>query len=521
MSKLRRNSITGAPDPAGAPRTSNSPEAVEALVDALGHCPEPGQAPETNPWHSLFYEGLRDQALPALIADGTITPAASLWTGSRLWTQTFRRSVLDAGDRLVLALPPSAEFVQVLVAAIWEGYTVVLCPSDADVDAILDTVDARAAVTTDRSDLSWTPEGCAGPRSTPNDIREAHTPPTPDVRFLLRTSGTTGLARWVALSDRNVLSVLASHLPHFELSNARCLSVLPWSHAFGLVLDLFPALLAGAEIIRDPDGGRTADRLLSLSHAWGSTHLNAVPLTIQRLLDHDDGPALLSSLHGGIVGGAPVSGPLAEALQRTRLRAGYGQTEASPGITLGEPGEWDANYLGRPVGCDVSTADDGELLFQGPNACVGFWSEGRLDRVDPDRTVHTGDLVRRDGDAFFFDGRKDDAFKLSNGRLVHASHWEARLKNRFDALHDAFLFSPDGTHLALALRLGSDEAPPPPSDAVRNVLGPLQSRLKWITSVGGESWSALPKGTVDRRAMSRLLSDRLSSSRSSVPPSSV
>lgn len=507
---------TGAPDSAGLPRTSGCPDVVEALEDAVAACPEPGRAPASNPWHPLFYEGLRDRALPALIADDTITPAASLWTGSRLWTEAFRASDLQPGDRVVLALPYSAPFVQVLVAAMWEGYTVVPCPPDADVDAVLDAVDARAVVTSYSFVHSWVPEGCAGPRSTPDALRDTSSPPTPDVRFLLRTSGTTGLARWVALSDRNVLSVLASHLPHFELSNARCLSVLPWSHCFGLVLDLFPALLAGAEIIRDPDGGRDPNRLTALSDAWGSTHLNAVPLTVQRLLDHSAGPRLLDRLHGGIVGGAPISAPLARALSDTRLRVGYGQTEASPGITLGAPGEWDANFLGRPVGCSVSVAPDGELLYQGPNACTGFWRDGTLHRADPDRTVHSGDLVRQEGDCLYFQGRKDDAFKLSNGRLVHASHWEAKLKDRFDALHDAFLFSPDGDRLVVALRLPPD-TDAPDADAVRDVLGPLAARLDWITTVAPEAWSASAKGTVDRHAMSHKLSDAWASDTTSSP----
>ena len=504
---MRTNGTSDSSESDGLPRTTDSPEAVDALEAALEQCPASGAPPDPNPWHNLLYTRLRDEALPALIADDTITPGASLWTGSRLWTDAFRAAGLETGDRLVIALPPGTAFVQVLVAALWEGYTVALVPPDADTGDLLDRLDARAAVTGHDTPHSWQSDEYAGPCSTPNRLRPPQTDRTPNVRFLLRTSGTTGHARWVALSDRNVLSVLASHLPHFSLRNARVLSVLPWTHAFGLVLDFFPALLAGAELIRDPNGGRDPEALLSLRDAWGATHLSAVPLTIQRLADTDGGWKLLRDLQGGIVGGAPVSGPLAERLSYTCLRAGYGQTEASPGIALGPPGRWEAHYLGRPVGCSVEVANDGELLFEGPNACVGFWRDGCLHRVDPHRTVHTGDLVHRNGDDLFFRGRTDNAFKLSNGRLVQAGALEATLKTTYPSLRDALVFTPNGDDVAVALCVDDPSANAPGDDAVRKALGSLGSRLVWITTISPDQWTTLAKGTVDRKAMTNTLTE--------------
>lgn len=493
---------------AAVPQTAACPDVVEAVEAARTTCPAPATSTDrdqfSNPWASLWYEGLRDQALPAVIADETITPAASLWTGARLWSRAFRAANLRSGDRLVIAVPPSATFVQILVAAIWEGYTIALVSPSANVPALLETLDARAAVTDRKHPHVWRPEGFAGPRTTPDALRSANEPSYPNVRFLLRTSGTTGQARWVALSDRNVLSVLASHLPHARLGNARVISVLPWWHAFGLVLDLLPALLSGAEIIRDPEGGRSPRSILALSRAWGATHLNAVPLTVQRLLDRSDGRSFLKQLRGGIVGGAPISAPLAEALQDTHLRVGYGQTEASPGIMLGEPGAWHANYLGHPVGCDVAVSDAGELLFEGPNACVGFWQDGHFHPADPHRTVATGDRVRRTEDGFFFEGRTDTAFKLSNGRLVPAGTWEARLKSRFPALHDALLYTPNGTDLHLAICAQPDAAPD--EETLRTALDGLGRRVDCIEPFPPDAWMQSPKGDVDRAAMVDRLS---------------
>lgn len=488
----------------------------------------------SNPWHELLYDRLRDRALPALIADETITPAASLWTGSRLWLDSFREAGLQRGDRLLISLSPSAAFAQVVVAALWQGVTLVMLPPEADIDAHLASMDARAAVTDQgmrcgvptsacATPHTWRPEGLTGPAEPPKSLRDVTGPRTPDVRFLLSTSGTTGSPTWVALSDRNVLSVLATHMPLLGLRNARTLSVLPWDHAFGLVLDFLPALLSEAEIIRDPNGGRDPEELLRLARAWGATHLTAVPLVIDRIADADGGPGMLCSLDGGIVGGAPVSGSLAQLLSGTSLRAGYGQTEASPGIALGPPGHWAANYLGQPLGCCVDIADDGELHFSGDNACIGVWREGQLEREDPDRRVATGDLALRKGDDLFFRGRTDNTFKLSNGRLVAAGHVESVVKQRFTSIEEAFLFSPDGDNVALAIRLKEPNSTAPSREAICNAIGSISQRLIEVRSIPEKDWHRTPKGTVARTEMDAFLQRTFSkeaSSSSSAPSSS-
>jgi len=488
---------------------SGSAEASN-VHDAYRSCCGGGGEPETdprssNPWHSIFYDRLRDRALPALIdGDNTITPAASLWTGSRLWLDAFREADLESGDRLLFSVEPSAAFLQVLVAALWHGLSIVPVPPGADLAPLFEDLDARAAVTEGDAPHAWRAAGPGGPASSPRALRVPDGPGTPDVCFYLRTSGTTGEAKWVALSDQNVLSVLASHLPHLGLKNARTLSVLPWHHAFGLILDCLPALLSEAEIIRDPAGGRDPDQLIRLARTWGATHLSAVPLVLDRLCDVDGGAGLLCSLDGGIVGGAPVSGTLAQVLSGTSLRAGYGQTEASPGIALGPPGHWSANYLGRPLGCSVSIDDQGELHFQGDNACIGVWRDRRLHRLDPDRVVATGDRVAQDDEDLFFRGRTDNTFKLSNGRLVHAGDLESRLKQQFRGLDEAFVFTPDHANVAVALR-ASDPSHIPSDPSIRQILGSVGERLVWVAAIEDENWLCTAKGTVDRAEMAENL----------------
>ena len=335
------------------------------MTAQAGYChiaaPDPVSAPDRGRWHGL-YSRFHEQPYPLLVAGDTTVPAATLWAGARLWVQAFRAAGVVRGDRVLLVLLPSAPFVQVLLAALWEGLTLVpVAPvsSAADLASLIEETDASLAVWNGDGGAAWQPDSIAGP-GPDRPLRPTRHAPTPDARFLLRSSGTGGAARWVALSDENIWAVLDSHLPLMGLREgvSRVVSVLPWHHAFGLVLDLLPALLCGAEIWRDPHGGRDPQSLLTLAHSAGATHLSAVPLVLQRLLQTPGGKALIDGLDGGIVGGATVDAPLAAALRGTRLRVGYGQTEASPGIALGGRGVFPGpGYMGRAVGCRVNVVE--------------------------------------------------------------------------------------------------------------------------------------------------------------------
>ena len=310
-------------------------------------------------WHPRLYERLRGRAYPLFVFGERVVPAAAIWAGARLRTAAFRDAGLVPGDRLALIVPPSAAFMQILVAALWEGLTIAPFPVSENAENALLAADARLAIVPEGSPALpgvWQAAQVDGPFRT-GELRSPRHAPSPDARFLLRTSGTTGGGgRWIALGDTGILSVLGSHTPLLGIveEQTHVLSSLPWHHAFGLLLDLLPALFSGAEIQRDGAGGRNIPALLDLADETGITYFSAVPLTIRRLAETGRGQQFLRGLSGGIVGGAPVDENLAAFLSQTNLRVGYGQTEASPGITLGGPGHWPgAGYLGTPLGCET------------------------------------------------------------------------------------------------------------------------------------------------------------------------
>jgi len=457
----------------------------------------------------MIYNRFRGLPAPLLcFADGII-PAASIWTGTRVWLEELRQCGLEPGDRIACALSPSPAFVMLLLAALWEGYTLALLPSDNVEEQVLLELDARVLVG-NLSNASIQVDGDNLPESnfTACPLRDTQGCRTPEIQLIARSSGTSGRGKWVAVSSEALLSVLRSHGSLLNLEEARVLSVLPWHHLFGLVIELLPALFAGAEVIRSASGGRDTKELLALGKEHAVTHLSGVPLTFLRLIELRGGLDLIQSLRGGVVGGAPVSDSLATYLRGTRLRVGYGQTEASPGISLGEVGAFSSGCMGIPVGCEVRIEPDGLLQFRGDNACLGYWVDGEFVPEKSDWRS-SGDLAEWTPDGLRFIGRADDRFKLANGKMVSPSLIEERLRMLTFSNALFWVFTRDNRSLSLFYSTTSGQ--PLTSTLVEEAFDGLRSLCDEITQQPASFFLTTSKGELNRRAMFESLTSVSSS----------
>jgi long-subunit acyl-CoA synthetase (AMP-forming) len=451
----------------------------------------------------LLYASFRARATPIVQDTDGGTPGATLWSTARIWVERFRRLGLRSGDRVVLALPASRAHVCVTIAAWWEGLT--LCPvaPGVELEHALDALDARVCVS-DRDAPHCLVVGEDRCPITDPAAREPMHERSAGIALIMGTSGTTSRGgRRIALSYGNVLAQLTSHADALGHDvNSVALSVLPWHHSFGLLVDVWPVLLSGGWVVAAPEAARDPGATLRAAALHHATHLCLVPLQAARLLAEPAGADALRKLAGGVVGGARVGADLALALADTRLRAGYGQTEASPGITLGEPGEWCAGAIGRPIGC-VTAIVDGTLRVRGPNVCAGLWDRG-LRALTPGRWLDTRDRVRADGrGGYVFLGRSDDSFKLSNGRLIDAPALEARVRLAIAPGADAVLL-PDGDGVCVAI-IGCariDER------SVLDALGETRLVVNRIAHLADTHEVRSHKGDPDRDAIARRLATR-------------
>ena len=82
----------------------------------------------------ILWDRLRLRGDPVFVFDVTTIPAASIWAGSRLWLNAAREAGLEPLDPVVLALPPSPAFLQVVVASLWDGWALTLVEPGAPMD---------------------------------------------------------------------------------------------------------------------------------------------------------------------------------------------------------------------------------------------------------------------------------------------------------------------------------------------------------------------------------------------------
>ena len=479
--------------------TANNDLAIGLHADrATGH-----------PWRCRLHASLCLKADPLFVFPDRIVPGESIWRGSQIWAEAFTAAGLVRGDRIVIGLEPSPAFLMVLVAALSEGLTVAMVAAErrAERGQLLAELDARLFIG-DTGFAGVLPDCDGVPSANICELNEATGQPTPEICMLMRTSGSSGTAKMVALSTLNIMTVIDAHMPSMGLEGAVVLSLLPWHHSFGLIINLLPAIFAGSTVVREATGGREVRSILEMARMYPPTHMSMVPLQAERLSETAEGLALLQSLYGGAVGGAPVGTALASTLSGTRLRAGYGQTEASPGVSLGEPGVWCAGYIGTPLGCRTRIGDSGVLEVYGDNVCMGVWAGKKLVKLEDDRWLNTGDVVRPatigDAGGLVFIGRVDANIKLANGRLVDVGSIEAAIRRRVGGVSEAWVCSPDGHQLVLGVLLLRG-ATAPLHRACAACFGVLADRFTGIVTLNHHALPRTGKGAVDRSRLAEAI----------------
>ena len=235
--------------------------------------------------------------------------------------------------------------------------------------------------------------------------------------LVMTSSGSTGIPKNIVLSEENLISVISSHLNELQYKNEAMLSILPLHHSFGLVIDFLVHLFAGSTIVRDPNSGRDIDNVIALMNQFNITSLSMVPYTLEKIF-RANALHTLQRLNSGIIGGAQVPAKFFPFLRKTRLRVGYGQTEAGPGICLGAPGRFEPNYIGSAVGCRVNIGIGSELIYSGKNQNYGIFKNGI--GVNNSEFNQSGDIALQCENDFFFLGRIRGTVKATNGKFYPA-----------------------------------------------------------------------------------------------------
>jgi long-chain acyl-CoA synthetase len=257
---------------------------------------------------------------------------------------------------------------------------------------------------------------------------------------IVYTSGTSGEPRGVMLTQGNLAANAQATCASFEGRDDDCrLNLLPFSHAFGRMSDLYVSLAGNTRLAL----ARARDTMIADAQQVRPTLLVVVPLILSRLRQaavaqfgaHDT--LAIQKLLGGrvrgfICGGAPLAAELHEyfSAQGTPVWEGYGLTEASPVVSASSETANRPHSVGRPIlHTNMQIAADGELLLSGPQVMAGYWQDEVATRAAVQNGwLHTGDLGSIDHDGFLIlHGRKKEFIALASGKKI----WPAAIEERF------------------------------------------------------------------------------------------
>ncbi|MCL2736319.1 MAG: long-chain fatty acid--CoA ligase [Propionibacteriaceae bacterium] len=139
---------------------------------------------------------------------------------------------------------------------------------------------------------------------------------------------------------------------------------------------------------------------------------------------------------------------------------GYGLTEAATVDAVNHYNDPVFGCVGETIpGMEVKIAEDGEILFRGPNVMDGYHKnpEATAEAIDADKWFHTGDIGYLDerGRLFVTD-RKKDLMKTSGGKYVAPTKVEAALMANIPYISQAIAVGDGHKYIGALLVMDKD-----------------------------------------------------------------
>lgn len=258
-------------------------------------------------------------------------------------------------------------------------------------------------------------------------VPEVKVDPKEDLALLQYTGGTTGLAKGVMLTHRNLVANTTQCFHWmYDLNGKenRTLAALPFFHVYGMTVSMNLSIMTGSQMFIVPKFD--PKEILQIIDKHKITIFPGAPTMYIGLINHPDiGKYDLSSIEACISGSSSLPAEVQvkfEELTGGKLVEGYGLTEASP-VTHCNPiwGERRGGSIGLPwpdteavifvePGEVAKPGEVGELAVRAPQVMKGYWNRPE----DTQATFYedwllTGDMGYMDEDGYFFivDRKKD------------------------------------------------------------------------------------------------------------------
>ncbi|ASS38383.1 AMP-dependent synthetase/ligase [Mogibacterium pumilum] len=284
-----------------------------------------------------------------------------------------------------------------------------------------------------------------------------------DLSTILFTSGTTGLAKGVMLSHRNLSQNVFNMSKYVKIPDGgRVLDVLPMHHVYEMTCTVMTSFYQGATVViceglkyiqqnfveakcnimlgvpliyeniyrkiwSKAEKSGNADKLKRALSMSMKLDLRNNRMATKRLFKavHD---IFGESLYILIAGGAAIDPNVISEFEAMGLpmMQGYGMTENSPIIAVNQDRYGKAASVGKPMpGTEVRIVDKdesgiGEVICKGPSVMMGYYKDAEnTAKAIKDGWLYTGDYGYLDEDGFLYiTGRKKNVIVTKGGKNI-------------------------------------------------------------------------------------------------------
>lgn len=291
-----------------------------------------------------------------------------------------------------------------------------------------------------------------------------------ELRILLFTSGTTGNAKGVCLSQRNICSNILSTYGIVKVKRSDLFfSILPLHHTYECTLGFLLPIYSGAAIAHC-EGLRYITKNLgefhpsvilcvplllenvhknivknmnkSLPEKYRKTEgnpFNDLPFYLKKIVRTKVKNTLGGRLRVFIVGAAAANPDIVSDFKDLKLMTlqGYGLTECSPLVAGNTDFFQKDDAAGLPIPNVEYKIDNpnsegiGEIIVKGPNIMLGYYEdEEKTNQTIINGWFHTGDLGRIDENGYLYiTGRCKSVIVTKNGKNIYPEEVEYYLND--------------------------------------------------------------------------------------------
>lgn len=304
-----------------------------------------------------------------------------------------------------------------------------------------------------------------------------------DTHILLFTSGTTGNAKGVCLSHKNICSNIISIAKTVKVdTSVTVLSILPIHHTYECTIG-FLLIIYGGGTITYCDGLRhiqkniqeykpsfilcvplllenvhtkimkTMKKSLPEKYFSNDKHvLDNLPIFIKPIVKYKIKKSLGGRMKTFIVGAASLNPAIVDSFFKMGIRVlqGYGLTECSPLVAGNNDFFHKSDAVGMPIPnveykiYNPNSNGLGEIIVKGPNVMNEYFKDEEATRkAIIDGWFHTGDIGKIDEDGFLYiTGRCKNVIVTKNGKNIYPEEIEYFLnENKF--ISEALVYGVD------------------------------------------------------------------------------